>query len=232
MEDLRSHMENRKARILIIDDHPIFREALKGVIEGSRRYKVVGEAGSSHHGLELAKGLKPDLLLLDISLPDQSGLDIIRDIIRISSKTRILMLSMHSKTEYIIRAFRAGARGYVVKESPPKKILEGIDEVLKGDYYIDTSISRKVIKKLVKLSSNTLTTGVNSDVLSHREREVLALLAQGLSPVQIAKKLFISPKTVENHRSSIMRKLNCHSIVELLRYSIKLGLVDTDLWMG
>jgi DNA-binding CsgD family transcriptional regulator len=84
----------------------------------------------------------------------------------------------------------------------------------------------------VKLSPNTLSTGVNSDVLSHREREVLGLLAQGLSPGQIAEKLFISPKTVENHRSKIMRKLNCRSSVELLRYSIKLGLVDTDLWMG
>lgn len=223
---------NRKVRILIIDDHPIFREALKRVIEGRKSYEVVGEAGNGREGLQMAKKLKPDLVLLDISLPDKSGLDVIQDIIKCSLETCILIVSMHSKIEHIVRAFKAGARGYVVKESAPEKLLAGIDYVLKGNCFMDASISQKVIKKLMELSPKETVTGGACDVLSLREQEVLVLLVQGFSPGQIAEKLFISPKTVENHRSNIMRKLNCRSILELLRYSIKHGLVDTDLWMG
>jgi len=175
--------------------------------------------------------LKPDLVLLDMALPDIRGLVLIDDILKFSSKTRILVVSMHSKIDYIVKAFQSGAMGYLAKESAADLLLEGIEYVLKGHYFMDTSVSHKVIKKLIGLPEKQIAvTGSAYDLLTAREQEVMVLLAEGLSTSQVADKLFISSKTVENHRSSIMRKLELHNIVELTRYAAKLGLIDIDLW--
>lgn len=222
---------NQKKRILIIDDHPLFREGLKAIIERSSKYEVVGEAGTAARGLKMAKELKPDLALVDMALPDQSGIELIRDILKVSAQIRILIVSMHSKIDYIVKAFQAGATGYVVKESATDMLLKGMEHVLKGDYFMDTSVSQQVVKKLAGLSpKQAVVAGAGYDTLTAREQEVLVLLAEGLSTGQVADKLFISPKTAENHRSNIMRKLGLHSTVELIRYAAKLGLIDVDLW--
>jgi len=221
----------QKKSIIIIDDHPLFREGLKTIIERNSKYEVVGEAGTGRQGLKMARKLKPDLALVDMSLPDQSGIELIGDILKFSSKTRILIVSMHSKIDYIVKAFQAGATGYVIKESAADMLLQGIDHVLKGDYFMDTSVSQQVVKKLVGLPpKEVVVTVAGYDALTAREQEVMALLAEGLSIKKVADKLFISPKTVENHRSSIMRKLGLHSTFELIRYAAKLGLIDLDLW--
>jgi len=221
----------QKKSIIIIDDHPLFREGLKTIIERNSKYEVVGEAGTGRQGLKMARKLKPDLALVDMSLPDQSGIELIGDILKFSSKTRILIVSMHSKIDYIVKAFQAGATGYVIKESAADMLLQGIDHVLKGDYFMDTSVSQQVVKKLVGLPpKEVVVTVAGYDALTAREQEVMALLAEGLSIKKVADKLFISPKTVENHRSSIMRKLGLHSTFELIRYAAKLGLIDIDLW--
>jgi DNA-binding NarL/FixJ family response regulator len=224
-------MTVQKIRVIIIDDHPLFREGLKTILNQKSKYEVVGEAGSGREGLQMVKNLKPDLVLLDLSLPDIRGLDLIRDILKASVKTRTLIVSMHSKIDYIVKAFQHGAIGYIAKESAAETLLNGIEHVLKGNFYMDTSVSQQVVKKLAGLpAKEALSTNPGYEALTPREQEVMALLAEGMTVSQVADQLFISPKTAENHRSNIMRKLGLHSSIELVRYAVKIGLIDTDLW--
>lgn len=217
--------------IIIIDDHPLFREGLKTIISRDDRFKVVGEAGSGHEGFDMVKRLKPDLVVIDISLPDQSGIQLARDLRELLSEIKILIVSMHSKIDYIAEAFQAGATGYVVKESASERLLQGLKSVAKGDYYLDSSVSHAVVENLMKSPLKAAKiTDADYGTLTPREQEVMRLLAEGLSSKAVAEKLFISPKTVENHRANIMNKLGLHSTIELVRYAAKLGLIDVDLW--
>ena len=221
----------QKKTILIVDDHTLFREGLRAIIERGPGYEIIGEAGNSRQGLQMVEKYKPDLALVDISLPDRSGIELTRDIVKLSAKTRIMIVSMHSKTDYIVRAFQAGATGYVIKESAASKLLQGIGSVLKGDYFMDAAVSRKVVEKIAAIKEKkVIVTNAAYDALTPREQEIMILVAEGLSTNQISERLFISPKTVENHRSRIMQKLDLHSTIELARYATKLGLIDIDLW--
>ena len=222
---------NHKKSILIIDDHPLFREGLKAIIEGVSRFEVVGEAGNGREGLRMVKKLKPDLVLMDISLPDQSGIQLTREIRSLLPDTRVMIISMHSKIDYIAEAFQAGATGYVVKESASERLMNGLEYVSKGEYFLDSSVSHEVVKKLMGTpGKEARISDAAYGTLTPREQEVMRLLAEGLSAKEVGGKLFISPKTVENHRSNIMSKLDLHSTVELIRYAAKLGLIDVDLW--
>jgi DNA-binding NarL/FixJ family response regulator len=221
----------QKKTILIIDDHPLFREGLKAIIGRNHRFEVVGQAGNGRDGLQKARELKPDLALVDMSLPDQSGIQLTREIKNALPKTRIMIITMHSKVDYIVKAFQAGATGYVIKESTSERLLQGIDTVLKGEYFMDSSVSHRVVEKLMEFPEKEVKiTDASYDTLTRREQEIMVLLARGLSNRQIAEKLFISPKTVENHRSNILHKLNIHSTIELVRYAARLGIIDVDLW--
>jgi len=220
-----------KKTILIVDDHPLFREGLKAILDRETEYVVVGEAGNGRKALQLCKALKPDLILVDMSLPDLSGIQLTRQIRNSCPNTRIMIVSMHSNVDYIVRAFQAGATGYVLKESASNRLMLGIDFVLKGEYFMDSSVSHQVLKRLIGIQKKRLQiTDASYDTLTPREQEVLVLLAEGLSKEEVAERLYISPKTVENHRSRIMSKLNLHSPVDLVRFATKLGLIDVDLW--
>lgn len=220
-----------KKTILIVDDHPLFREGLKTIIARDPKYEIVGEAGNGREAIQKTKEKRPDLVLMDIALPDRTGIDLSSEIRRISPETIIMIISMHSKVDYIVKAFQAGATGYVVKDSAAERLLQGIEAVLKGEYFLDSSVSHRVVQKLMEFPrEKAKITDRGYDALTSREQEVMVLLAEGLSAKEVAEKLFVSPRTVENHRSSIMRKLDLHSNHDLIRYSAKLGLIDLEGW--
>ncbi len=221
----------KKKTVLIVDDHPLFREGLKAIIGRDTRFEVVGEAGNGRKGRRMAEKIKPDIVIIDISLPDKSGIELTHEIRSLLGETRVLIVSMHSKIEYISEAFQAGATGYVVKESASDRLLAALDSVTEGDYFLDSSVSQQVVKKLMEFPlKEAKITDAAYGTLTPREQEIMRLLAEGLSGKEIAERLFISPKTVENHRSSIMNKLDLHSTMELVRYAARLGLIDVDLW--
>ena len=220
-----------KKTILIVDDHPLVREGLISILKSAAGYEVVGQAGNARDAIRMVKNLKPDLVLLYLPLTDKSVIEISREIRNISPPTRILIVSMHSKVEYIVKAFQAGATGYMVKESATEKLLQGIDRVVKGEYFMDGSVSHRVVEKLMQTpETEKKITDAAYETLTPREQEITVLLAEGYSAKETAAKLFISPKTVENHRTSIMNKLGLHSTLELVRYAARLGLIDVDLW--
>jgi len=217
--------------IVIIDDHPLFREGLKSIIARARQFDVVGEAGDARKGLEDVKKYNPDLVIVDISLPDKSGIELARAIRSRFPGTRIIIVSMHSKIDYIVEAFQAGATGYIVKESASDRLILGLETVLNGEYFLDSSISHAVVEKLLKEPlKDTRVEDADYGSLTPREQEVMRLLAEGFAVKEIAEKLYISPKTVENHRSNLMRKLDLRNAIELARYAARLGLIDVDLW--
>ncbi|MFC1896205.1 response regulator, partial [Thermodesulfobacteriota bacterium] len=222
---------SQKKSIVIVDDHPLFREGLKAIIAREAGYQVIGEAGTVRAALRMVRELKPDLVLMDIALPDGSGIDATSEIRELAPHTHVMVVSMHSKIDYIVRAFQGGATGYVVKESASDRLLQGISTVLKGEYFMDSSVSHRVVQKLVQFpEKEARITDAAYETLTPREQEVMGQLAEGMSAKQISKKLFISPKTVENHRANIMAKLGLRSRMEIVRYAARLGLIDVDLW--
>ena len=220
-----------KKSILIIDDHPLFREGLKSIIAGDRHFTVEGEAGNARSGFAMAQELKPDVALVDISLPDESGMQLTRRLRESLPDTRVMIISMHSKIDYIVEAFQAGATGYVVKESAAGRLIQGLHAVIDGEYFLDSSISHEVVERLMKSPVREARVS-DSDYgrLTPREQEIMRMLAEGQQKSDIAGRLCISIKTVENHRSNIMKKLDLHSAMDLVRYAAKLGLIDIDLW--
>jgi DNA-binding NarL/FixJ family response regulator len=223
-------MANKKS-ILLVDDHTLFREGLKAIIQRNPGYEVVGETGRGDTAVQMARELRPDLALVDISLPDQSGIEVAQQLRKALPKIAVMMVTMHSKVDYIVNAFKAGATGFVTKDSAPERLLQAVDIVLRGEYFLDSAVSQKVVQRLAGMQADAQCwTDTGYETLTPREQEIFALLAEGLSMKCIGERLFISPKTVENHRTSIMHKLGVRSTIELIRYATKLGIVDLELW--
>jgi len=220
-----------KTTVIFVDDHPVFRKGLKALVADRKKYEVVGEAGSAEAGLELAMKVRPNIAVVDLSLPDRSGIELIRELGQRLPNCRALVVSVHAKTDIIADAFQAGARGYVVKDSAEASILAALDAVAHEEYYMDSAVSAQVITNILQRRTRDIhLTDSRYESLTAREQEVMALLAQGRSVRDIAEKLCISQKTVENHRSNIYSKLEIHSSIDLVRFAVRLGIVDVELW--
>lgn len=217
------------AKILIVDDHPLFRMGAKALVDASADFRTAGEAGSAEEAKRLAARLQPDFMLMDLSLPDAHGVDLIAEMKALSPRTICIVLSMHSSMDLVAASFRAGAMGYVVKESAGERLLQALEAVSRGEQYLDSAISPQVIRKLLDYSERTNSIqGSSYDSLTRREQQILRLLAEGEQPKTIAAKLFITRKTVENHRANIMTKLELKSPLDLVRYAMRKGLVDME----
>jgi DNA-binding NarL/FixJ family response regulator len=220
-------------RLLLVDDHNLFREGLKMIIRRDSQFSVVGEAKDAEDGIRVALRLKPDIVLLDISLPGRGGIDLAREIRAKLPQTRIIIVSMFSRPDLVSEAVEAGAAGYVNKGSSPETLLHGIRVVADGQFYLDGAVSQELLAVLGD-KGNKAGGVTNSEYaqLSSREQEVLRMIAEGIPSRDIAKRLFISIKTVENHRSNILHKLSLKTTVDLVRYAARIGLIDIETWKG
>lgn len=217
--------------ILIVDDHTLFREGLKVLLKKSPRFTVAGEAGSVQEAVARSKELKPDIVLIDIALPGENGIQGIQRILECNWQPSVIVISMYSKCDFIIAALKAGATGYLIKDSTPDMLIEALDKVAAGNYFFDPSTLSEIVQFVLDQNiQRTSVSETNYDRLTRREQEIMRLVAKGLSTKEIAGKLFISPKTVENHRAKIMEKLAVDNIVDLVKYAAKLGIIDIRNW--
>jgi len=213
-------------RVILADDHKLVRAGIKSLLENSDHVKVVGEAGNGREAIELTGKLKPDMVFLDIAMPELNGLQTAEKIKKDYPEVNIVILSMHLDEEYVIQALNAGASGYLLKDSAPNELELALETILKGKVYISPAIPREMIDEYRKrLKSASSSEEMHGDKLSTRQKEVLQLIAEGNPTREIAKKLFISIKTVETHRSQIMKKLGISDIPGLVKYAIRKGLI-------
>ncbi len=202
-------------RILIADDHRIMRAGLKSLLQADSGLEVIGEATTSNEAMILAKELFPDVILLDIGMPGNEKLDALKDLVKISSDIKILILTMHEDTELLQECLRNGASGYIIKRAAESELVDAIYAVQRGIIYVHPDM----IQSLVSNNKKNIVQKEEKDPLTNREIEVLVLIAKGNTNRQISEQLNISTRTVETHRSNIMDKLNLHSRVELVRYA-------------
>lgn len=208
-------------KILIADDHPIVRKGLKEIIEETPGMKVVDEASNGQEVLEKVFKKDINVVLLDISMPGRSGLDILRDIKRQKPKLVILVLSMHPEEQYAVQALKEGASGYLTKKSAPDELLTALRKVSSGGKYVSSSLAEKLAYALEKDGEKP-----PHETLSVREYEVMRLIASGKTVTEIARELFLSPKTISTYRARILEKMRMKNNTQLVRYAIKNRLVD------
>jgi DNA-binding NarL/FixJ family response regulator len=213
-------------RLIIADDHRLFRSGLRQLIERHGGVRVVAEAASGLEAVTAAKELAPDIVVMDISMPELNGIEATRRIGEEAPSVRVIVLSMHSDQRYVHEALRSGAKGYLLKDSAPEELMLALRKVMRGQFYLSAAISTRVIEGFIQTAPHEAPSVFG--VLSPREREVLQLLAEGKSTRDIAEKLNLSGKTVETHRMHLMEKLNLHTIAELTRYAIREGLTPLD----
>ncbi|HET7091006.1 MAG TPA: response regulator transcription factor [Anaerolineae bacterium] len=212
-------------RLLLVDDHVVVRSGLRMLLDNEPDVEIVGEAGTAREALDSVPRLKPDIVLMDIGLPDKSGIDAAREIKRLRPETGIVALTIHEDEEYFFKMLEAGASGYVPKRAAPEELLTAIRTAASGEVYLYPSMAKLLVKDYLDHEQEEKT-GRMLDGLTEREQEVLAHLADGASNEEIAETLNISPKTVARHRENIMRKLNLHSRSELVKYAIRKGIIQ------
>ncbi len=209
------------AKVLIVDDHAVVRKGIRSLLEEAEGFTVVGEAATGRDALAEVRRLRPDFVLLDITLPDANGLDLIPRITTVAPATKVVVLTMHEGEDYFFRALQAGAVGYVIKAGDAEHILAALRAVLDGGVYLYPSLAKTLVGEHLRDRESSVTAD-----LSPREKEVLRLIAEGMSNKEIATSLSISVTTAQTHRNRIMQKLGLHTSVELVRYAIRRGIIQ------
>ncbi len=208
-------------RVLIVDDHGVVRAGLRLLVDAEDDLEAVGEAGNARDAVFETRSLQPDVILLDVVMPDRSGLEVLPELLEEHSKARVLVLSMQDDPRYVREAFAVGASGYVLKEAADAEVVTAIREVAKGGRYVHPELGARLVAAEAEAERRA-----DADPLSDREREVLRLLALGHTNQEIAQMLFISVRTAETHRAHIMQKLRLSSRAELVRYALAQGLLE------
>jgi two-component system response regulator NreC len=213
-----------KYRIVLVEDHTILREGLRSLLREHENMEVIGEAGDGRTAVRLVLSLKPDLVLMDLSMPKMNGFEAILEIKKTEPSIKIIALTVHNTEEYILMTLQAGADGYVLKDTTHDELLMAIRQVLSGKRFLSPSVSGKVIEGYLEGKKNAQSIS-QIDSLTQREREVLKLIAEGYKNKEVADFLCISLKTVEKHRANLMRKLDLHNTSALTLYAVERGLV-------
>ncbi len=213
-------------RVVLADDHQIVREGLRAVLDKQADIEVVGEANSGAGAIELCRELHPDVVVMDIAMPDLNGIEATRQILKATPEVQVLALSMHSDRQFAAGMFAAGACGYLLKDCAVEELTEALRTVVRGQSYVSSEIAGTVIADY----RQRLTAAEDTpwSVLTERQREILQLIAQGRTTKQIAEQLYISVKTVEAHRQHLMDRLDIHSVAELTKYAVREGLTSLD----
>jgi DNA-binding NarL/FixJ family response regulator len=213
-------MRHNIIKILVVDDHSIVREGLKQILADSAEMIVAGEASSGQEAMQKIRAGGFDMVVMDISLPDRNGLEVLEQVKAFSPKLQVLILSMHAEEQYATRAFKAGASGYLTKESASEQLIAAIQKVAQGGKYVSPSLAEKLVFELVKDSQKPL-----HEVLSDRELQVLCLFASGKTLTEVSQNLCVSVKTISTHRARILEKMGMRNNAELIRYAIQNKLV-------
>jgi DNA-binding NarL/FixJ family response regulator len=213
-------MERTKIRVLLADDHAILRRGVRMLIDSQPDMEVVAEAKTGREAIEEARKLKPDIVVIDVSMPELNGIEGTRQICEELTQTRVIGLSMHRDSVYVREILRAGARGYLLKDSEDDDLLRAIRSVFRGEAFLSPAIADAVLTDYRKHVSNPV------DLLTSREREVLSMIADGKTNKEIANTLHLSVYTVESHRGSVMEKLNLHNTGDIVRFALRNGLIS------
>lgn len=210
----------KRIRILLADDHAVVRQGFKMILGAQSDMEIVGEAGNGREATELAEQLRPDVVVMDVAMPELNGIEATRRLASSLPHTRVIALSMHKDSVYVREILRAGARGYLLKDSPAGDLVSAVRAVASGQSYLSPGVSNAVLDDYRRHVTNPI------DLLTTREREVLQMIAEGKTNKEIAGVLNLSVYTVDAHRGRIMEKLNLHSINELVRFAVRNGLID------
>jgi len=221
-------VEKHKIRVLLADDHTILRQGIRMLLEAQEDMEVVGEAVNGRVAVEQSRALNPEVVLMDISMPELNGLEATRQIKREFPGTQVVILTMHESEEYLIKILQAGATGYVLKQAADRDLIEAVRIASRGDTYLYPRIATRLVSDYLRRIESTSSEEFDAayESLTAREREILKLIAEGHTNKEIAEILVLSVKTVENHRYSLMNKLNAHDRGELVKYAIRIGLIQ------
>jgi two-component system response regulator NreC len=219
--------DNEPIRLLLVDDHDVVRSGIRALLNAEEDMEVVGEAADGEQAVRAVQELQPDVALMDITMPGVNGMEATRQVLECCEATAVLALTIHEGREYFFEMLNAGASGYVPKSAAPEELLTAIRAVARGEVYLHSSVAALLLQDHLRRSRTGGPDEPSSmSSLTDREREVLTLVAEGLLNKEIGEQLGISPRTVARHRENIMRKLGLHSRTELVKYAIRIGLID------